>query len=265
MLSVQADLDLTVQPDESPEKKQKWQRFPLWAIILVGAVILLGLTGGIWFALHPREAAEQEQQAAEAEGRSESAGSEWQTVDFIMPNPGSWKVEEDNYIALAQHDSDSFAWSRDVYEGDMTLSLDLHSAEEAIDLNRDEMENHFPSLNSGCVILYGNGQEFSDGSLIFCVDWDGYYLEKDSRYSNQDPLVFIPIRSFNKPSQVYRVKIEIIDDLVVIQVNDQEVLSAILDQDEINHSGRIGLFRNWSDGEITFSNIRAKSPIESGE
>jgi hypothetical protein len=50
----------------------------------------------------------------------------------------------------------------------------------------------------------------------------------------------------------------VIDDLASMSVNGEKVLSAFFDPEEITPSGRIGLFKYWLDGEITFSNIQVK-------
>ena len=135
----------------------------------------------------------------------------------------------------------------------------LAAGEKALDLDWNEMQDQFPYKDSGCIIIYGDGQEFSYGSLIFCVDWDGYYLHKHTIYHDDEPLAFVPSRPFNKTDRVYSVTIKITDDLASMYVNDDEVLSTFLDTEEINRSGRIGLFRNWAEGEITFSNIQIKT------
>ena len=96
-----------------------------------------------------------------------------------------------------------------------------------------------------------------------CVNWDGYYLEKHTRYFEDYPLAFVPSSPFNKTERVYSVTIEISEDLSIMYVNGEEVLSSFFDLEEIDRSGRIGLFRNWGEGEITFSNIQVKMPAGS--
>lgn len=180
----------------------------------------------------------------------------WRPVSFIIPNPQLWEHSGENqYIAIEQHDVDAFAWSTEMFDGDLEVSLELKSAVESVDLSRSEKENQIPSPNSGCVILYSEGQENSPGSLIFCIDWDGYYLYEDSRYQGE-PLVFIS--HDNHSNEVYRVNIAVKDGIASLIVNGENVLSAILEPNKNNYSGRIGLFRNWAEGEITFSNIQVK-------
>ncbi len=185
--------------------------------------------------------------------------SDWKPISFMIPNPQIWETGDNQYTAIKQHEVDAFAWSTETYEGDLTLSLDLESAEKALDLDFSEMERQFPNHNSGCVIIYGDGEEYSYGSLIFCVDWDGHYLHKHTIYHEDEPLAFVPSRPFNKPGRVYSVTIEIIGDLARMYVNGEEVFSSFFNTEEINRSGRIGLLRNWGEGELTFSNIQIKT------
>ena len=113
---------------------------------------------------------------------------------------------------------------------------------------------------SGCVIVYGNGQGLSYGNLIFCVDWDGYGLEKHTIYhEGENYLTFVP-SDVNLQNNVYSVTIEIIDDTANMYVNGDKVLSSIFDTQEIDRSGRIGLLKKWFDPEVTFSNIRIRTP-----
>jgi hypothetical protein len=167
----------------------------------------------------------------EVEADPSPGWSEWRTLSFMFPDPQIWvESGEYSYTAIGQHDADAFAWSTETFEGDLMVSFDLERPE---------------SKSDGCVIIYGDGNELSYGNLIFCVDWDGYYLQKHTRYQGDEPLAFIP--NNNETDEVYSVTIEI-------------VFSSFFDTEEIDRSGRIGLFKNWSIGEITFSNIQIKTP-----
>jgi hypothetical protein len=170
--------------------------------------------------------------------------SEWRDLTFMFPNPQIWEESGDNrYTAIKQHDTDAYAWSTETFEGDLMVSFDLERPE---------------SKSDGCVIIYGDGNEFSYGNLIFCVDWDGYYLQKHTRYQGDEPLAFIP--NNNETDEVYSVTIEIIGDIASMVVNGEKVFSSFFDTEEIDRSGRIGMFKNWSIGEITFSNIQFRTP-----
>jgi regulation of enolase protein 1 (concanavalin A-like superfamily) len=173
-----------------------------------------------------------------------SGWSDWRTLSFLIPNPQIWEESGDNrYTAIEQHDADAFAWSTETFEGDLMVSLDLE---------RPEIQS------DGCVIIYGDGREHSYGSLIFCVDWDGFGLEKHTKYhEGENSLTF----NFgdNNSDKVYSIIIEIIDDIASMYVNGEKVLSSFFHTEEIDRSGRVGLFRNWAVGEITFSNIQIKT------
>ena len=183
------------------------------------------------------------------------SGSDWRQVSFLFPSPQIWDVSVDNqYTAIDQRDSDVYAWSTENYQGDIIVSLKLRSAVEALDLNWEEMQRQIPSQNSGCVIMYGDGTIQSIGSLVFCVDWDGYFIDKHYRTYDDEFLAYI--LHDNPSEKTYSVTIEIINDMASMYVNGEKVLSTFFDTEEISRRGRIGLFKYWADGEITFSNIQ---------
>jgi hypothetical protein len=175
-----------------------------------------------------------------------SAGlGEWRPLSFVIPNPRLWE-ESDNaqYTAIGQKEVDAFAWSTESFEGDLRVSLELESPE---------------SKSSGCVILYGDGQEYSFGSLIFCVDWDGYGLEKHTIYHEGENRLTFTHSSVDLKNKAYSVTIEITDDIASMYVNGEKVFSSFFDTQEIDRSGRVGLLKKWFDPEITFSNIQIKT------
>jgi len=172
------------------------------------------------------------------------SGSEWRQLSFMISNPQLWELSGDNrYTALGQNEVDAFAWSTETFHGDVTINLELAR----------------PQIQSdGCVIIYGEGQEHSYGSLIFCVDWDGFGLEKHTIYhEGENRLAWNS--SDNNAVKVHSLTIELIDDLATLFVNGEEVLSSFFDNQEIDRSGRIGLYKKWFVEEITFSNIQIKS------
>ena len=136
---------------------------------------------------------------------------------------------------------DAFAWSTEAYDGNLMVSLDLESPGDRA---------------SGCVVVYGDGQGFSQGGLIFCVDWDGYGLEKDTIYHEGENCLTFVHDSVDLKNNAHSVTIEIIDDVASMDVNGERVFSTFFDTEEINRSGRVGLLKKWFDPEITFSNVQ---------
>jgi len=43
-----------------------------------------------------------------------------------------------------------------------------------------------------------------------------------------------------------------------MSVNEEKVLSTFFEPEEIRPNGRIGLFKYWNNGKITFSNVHIK-------
>ena len=266
LLSVETDAELppeTVSVVHPPSQKRRL--IPRWTTALLALAVVGIVAVGVWFIATRlgSAAVDGEATSTNMDASSSPELSEWQTLTFSIPNTQIWEKGDNQYTAIKQHNTDAFAWSTETFEGDLVIRLDLHSAEKALDLERNEMESQFPYQDSGCVIIYGEGPEFSDGCLIFCVNWDGYYLEKHTHYNDDYPLAFVPSNPFNKTERVYSVTIEISEDRSIMYVNDEQVLSSFFDLEEIDRRGRIGLFRNWGEGETTFSNIQVKMPADS--
>jgi hypothetical protein len=259
---------------EAPVQK-RWP-MPIWAtaLIALAAVVIVG--GGIWAltkngsgtpSMTPTSMVSptEDSSAADVSSPTEaaptgeiveeptavSAASEevdgWRPLDFMIPNPRLWDTTiDDRYVALGPSDWDAFAWSTEIFEGDLMVSLDLQRPE---------------SQSDGCVIVYGGGIEFSYGSLIFCVSWDGFMLEKHTKYHEGENFLAFSPRD-NETDEVFSVTIEIIDDIASMYLGSEKVLSTIFDQEEIEGWGRIGLWKNWTIGDVIFTNIKVKTPGE---
>jgi hypothetical protein len=169
--------------------------------------------------------------------------TEWVSINLSVADASLWRdTSEGHYSAVGS--KDAFAWSTETYDGDLLVSFDLESPENQA---------------SGCVVVYGNGEGLSYGNLIFCVDWDGYGLEKHTIYhQGENYLAWYP-SDVDLNARVYSVTIEIIDDTANMYVDEDKVLSSIFDMKEIDRSGRIGLLKKWFDPEVTFTNVRVRS------
>ncbi len=174
--------------------------------------------------------------------------NEWLPIDFIIAKSSLWQ-DTTGGIYTALGSEDAFAWSKEQYEGNLMISFDIQSSADRA---------------SGCIILFGDGHGFSHGNLIFCVDWDGYGLEKHTIYHEGENYLVFTHSEVNLNQKVYSVTIEINDDFASMQVNDEQVISSSFDPDEINHSGRIGLLKKWFDPTVTFSNVRIRTSGNGG-
>lgn len=170
---------------------------------------------------------------------------EWASISFSVSDMSLWRdISEGRYSAIGS--KNAFAWSTETYDGDLMVSFDLESPENQA---------------SGCMVIYGNGEGFSYGNLIFCVDWDGYGLEKHTiDHQGENYLAWHP-SDVNLNARVYSVTIEIKGNTANMYVDGDKVLSSDFDTNEIDRSGRIGLLKKWFDPEVTFTNIRVRSSI----
>jgi hypothetical protein len=258
-------------PIIEPPAEKRWP-LPVWATALI-ALVAVGVVGGaIWLFTRNgadtgisnatdtapptdmapsteiasiEEVTEQPAQEPTDVSSVPEGEEDWRLVDFLIPNPQVWETTgESRYKALGPSDFDAFAWSKGIFEGDLMVRLDLESPE---------------SRWEGCVIVYGGGHEFSYGSLIFCVGWDGFGLEKHTKYHEGENILAFSPRE-NDTGEVYSVTIEIVDDVASMYVDDEKVLSTFFDSEEIESMGRIGMWKNWSIGDVVFSNVRIKTP-----
>jgi hypothetical protein len=126
-----------------------------------------------------------------------SGWSDWLPVDFVVPNQKDWRESEDNsYTAVKQHSNDAFAWSKEIFEGDLIINLELSST---------------VSDSEGCVIVYGSGYEFSLGSLIFCIETEFYQIEKNTLYHEGENFLAYHESNLDFKDQTYSTTIEITD------------------------------------------------------
>jgi len=260
-------------PVVETQMKKRWS-LPIWATALIVLAVMMIVGGGIWAltkngsgtpgttptsmvfptegssavdVTSPTEAIPNQEVTEEHTAISSSVDESdgWRALDFMIPNPQVWKTTGENtYTALGPSDYDSFAWSTETFEGDLMVRLDIERTGDR---------------SGGCVIVYGGGHEFAYGSLIFCVDWDGFGLEKHSKYHEGENYLAFTQRS-NDSGEVYSVTIEIMDDVATMYVDGEKVISTFFDTEEIEGMGRIGLWKNWSVEKVVFSNIDIKIP-----
>jgi hypothetical protein len=248
------NLDIPQEPQPAPVRREELRPpvrrkpMPRWAIIGVGgsAVLLLALLG-LWlsgglglFGSGPREFAAD---------RYAAGWSEWRSLSFVTPILTDWDLSEEGaYYAKGVRSHDVFAWSKESFDGDLVLKFDLQA--------KLEQQTHL------CIIVYGDGVEFTRGNLIFLVGSDLSLIEKHTRYHEGDSFLTYNETTTNLVEQKVPITIEIIGDSATMYLDEQPVASALIDVDDINHSGRIGLLKPWYSGGGIFSNLRVSTPIQ---
>lgn len=257
LLGVEGVLPLAVTASEPGPTKKARPTFPKWAFALAavavlafGAVLILPRLGLFQSGNLPGAPADEENTPASSapEAQAGAEGGDWTPVSFVTPNLQLWDVaDESSYTAVGQRSSDAFAWSAVTFDGDMNFSFDLQGA---------------LSSSEGCVILYGGGVEFSDGSLIFCLEQNYYQLEKHTRYHEGENFLAYTPSGIALNEGVYSTTIQIAGDTATMYVNGERVLSAFFDLGEIPKSGRIGLLKPWTSPGVTFSNLRVQLVAE---
>ena len=263
---------------EPPPAPKTRQHFPEWAIVLIifsFFAILCGVGGYALWKMIPisfwqdptrtprptRTPSPTETEVPQKHTPTESAvvivppvtripvvKDGWMPITFMVTNDELWETTEDGrYTAFGQQSNNAFAWTAEQFDGDLTIQFELESTE---------------SQSEGCIILYGNGRQFSFGSLIFCVESKFYQLEKHTRFHDGENFMMYAHSNINFKIKPYEVMIEIKGDTAKMYVDGELVLSTFFDPNEFERKGRIGLHKNWQGSEITFSNIQVKSPSE---
>lgn len=169
----------------------------------------------------------------------EGALSEWKGIEFATPDNGLWLGEDGRYTATGS--KDTIAWSDDLFEGDIEVSLDIGSSE---------------SFSAANVVLYGNGGSLAPGNLIFTIASDHQSILADSIFDNGTYLS-THLSSMNFGEEKHTVLISIVDRKASLFLDGEEIGSALLDE-TINTSGRIGLMKYWEIHDVTFSDIRVR-------
>jgi hypothetical protein len=241
-----------------PPVKKRWP-LPTWATVLLALAAVVIVGGAIW-VISQMGSTPEEASPSEAASTGDAVvdptdaattpddGSDWRPLSFMIPNPQIWEESgDDRYTAIGQKSFDAFAWSTESFEGNLILSLDLESP---------------VSQSEGCIIIYGDGHEHSNGSLIFCVEWEFYQLEKHTRYHEGENFLAYSPSNIEFTDEIHSVMIEVIDDVASMYVDGEKVISTFFDTEEIDRDGRIGLHKPWVGSEITFSNISIRTPSD---
>jgi hypothetical protein len=167
----------------------------------------------------------------------------------VTPVIADWDLSEPGtYYAKGQKSHDAFAWSKESFEGDLVIEFEVQA--------KLKQQTHL------CVIVYGNGVEFSRGNLIFLIGSDLFIIEKHTRYHEGDSFLSWNETTTDLVDEARSVTIEIIGDSASMYIDGVPVASTLIDSSDINHSGRIGLLKPWYSAGGVFSNLRVSTPVQ---
>ncbi len=174
---------------------------------------------------------------------SAAIGLDWTSVGFQIPSGGLWSKTDDGSY-MAQGSKDTIAWSEEVYEGGLELELTVES----------------PSGDrSPTVLVYGDGQGFSRGVLIFAVANDYQWIAADTPYNGR--FLAVAESQLDSDGQTHTLGIRVADGRATLSWDGLEMASASLG-DDVNSSGKVGLFKYWEHPSATYSNVRIRVPGE---
>lgn len=168
----------------------------------------------------------------------------WQSLNFTIPVGNKyWSRSADNSYTAIGMEEDTFIWTEETFEGDLSLSFDM----EILYGNNES--------GGGCILVFGNGVEWSKGTLIFCVNGAYQAIQVDTVYES---IGFLDDTNISlQDDHTYSFTIEIVGDKASLYLEDEEIVSVSLPT-HVNRNGQIGLYKYWAVPEVTISDIKVK-------
>ena len=166
------------------------------------------------------------------------------SVDFVIPDEQLWEKTADNAYSISGEE-DTFAWSKQVVGGDFEFSADV--------------ESDFASYGEAMVVVYGDGEGWTPGCLIFNIT--GYW-QSIRAHSIYDPEVEWVVKNEEKldfaDRNRYRMTIRVAGAEASLFVDDSLVASTPM-LPHFNREGYLALVKYGGSAAVTFSNIVFKS------
>lgn len=168
-------------------------------------------------------------------------------LDFVITNQALWQQLAADAYAISG-DEDTFAWSREPITGDFEFSADVESA----------WSDHGEAM----VVVYGDGQGWSPGCLIFNVTGFWQSIRAHSIYDPECDWVAMNEEELDLTRNPYRMTVRVSGGVASLLVDGREVASTPLSGD-LNREGYIGLVKYGGSAPVTFSNIvlQADRPV----
>lgn len=168
--------------------------------------------------------------------------SDWLPIQFSIPSRNNlWTKTSDNSYTAAGTGWDTFAWTEETYSGNLVLSF--------------AMDIIYGNANSGggCIIVFGDGLGWSEGTLIFCINGEYQTIQANSVYDDAAFLASSDLSLTN--NRTYAFTIEILGSNASLYLDGEKITSTALPS-QINRSGQIGLYKYSEIPEVTFYEVR---------
>jgi hypothetical protein len=176
--------------------------------------------------------------------------SDWQTVSFNIPGDQLWSQVEDQYTTVASKWRDTFAWSDEVFEGDLFFSFDVTSKQ--------------PPHGAAHIIVYGDGYSFSKGCLIFHFGEGFVWIEKNSIFHEGDYWLVNHMGDFDFQQETHNFTIEIVGDTVNFHV-DGQIAASTSTPPEMMRQGKIGFIQHCEEEiciDVTYINPQIRTTVK---
>ncbi|NLX35784.1 MAG: hypothetical protein GXY68_03745 [Chloroflexi bacterium] len=159
--------------------------------------------------------------------------------EFVYGDETLWqKLAVDAYTASGEQDT--FAWLQEPVAGDFAFTADV--------------ESDWGDYGEAMVVVYGDGQSWSQGCLIFNVTGFWQAIRANSVYDPDCDWVAINEQELDLERNAYRMTVRVSGDMATLLVDDRTVASAPLPP-KINRAGYVGLAKFGGSAPVTFRNI----------
>ena len=178
--------------------------------------------------------------ATEAVASKTPEGDAAGLIDFVIPDDLLWEKTASNAYSISGKE-DTFAWSKQAVKGDFELSADV--------------ESDFANYGEAMVVVYGDGNGWTPGCLIFNIT--GYW-QSIRAHSIYDPEVEWVVQNEEKLDFAnrnrYRMTIRVVGDEASLFVDDRLVASTPM-LAQFNREGYFALVKYGGSAPVSFTNI----------
>ena len=107
-------------------------------------------------------------------------------------------------------------------------------------------------------MIYGDGNGFTEGCLLFMIGGGFTRIEKDPIPHNVENALIVNNGAKLISGQTYTISIEIIGNKVSLFIDGEKAATTLINNEIVRH-GKIAFVKHWeSSANVTYSNIKLK-------
>jgi len=163
----------------------------------------------------------------------------------VIPRDGQWQ-EAPGGVYSASGGEDSFAWSEQPVQGDLTFSA--------------EIKSDWGNYGEAMVVVYGDGQGWSPGCLIFSITGYWQSIRAHSIYDPEIEWLAVREEMLDLGSERHRMTVRIAGDEASLYLDERLLLSAPLCP-RCNHQGYIALAKYGGSAPASYRDITVETQV----